>query len=623
MKNNFSFNFIIQIILFISILNEEKNNIEFKGIYRIDSLLNQYSLIDENYSLQFYTAKEKHAQMYRIIKNERNLYYIESKRGHIKLGVNQNGHVLMVYNPYDKSFKDKMEWNIFKIEENQYIVQNNGNNKFMEVNNNFFQCMNDLPTPFSEHKSEISNNFRFNFFKLFEEVNIKPEHEVLINNEPIDVVIKYIDLTDKTLNRTGIKQIQKDEDNEELRYSVRSIFQYIPWVRKIFIIMPNEKVKYFKPYEEIKEKIVYVKDKDLLGFDSANIYAFTLNLFRLEKFGVSDNFIYMDDDFFIGKKLSKSNFFYYDEKELKVLPSLLNNEFLELDKEKTLQQYKYLYNARSQFGTQSFMAWALSLLSTEKFFIDYYKDKTFINPTPTHNAISYNIKDLKEIYDLIINNYQYANETLFSLERHILTLQTQHFVDLYTLNIKNRKVHTINYNVIPMKLLKPFYLNVDLFVINTGGDEIYTEEDFKNQREIMEMRVPEPSPYEIPDKNRKVLTKHFNQNQDNGGNDRINAISSNDNPQPQFNPVPKDKNYINELNMHDSTFFELENKALIEINQKQSIIIKISNSLIILMSILIIILFYLYFSEKNKNVHNNNRYKLSELTGSRRLEILD
>ena len=35
--------------------------------------------------------------------------------------------------------------------------------------------------------------------------------------------------------------------------------------------MPNEKVKFFKPYDEIKEKIVYVKDKDLVGFDSASI----------------------------------------------------------------------------------------------------------------------------------------------------------------------------------------------------------------------------------------------------------------------------------------------------------------------------------------------------------------
>ena len=73
MKYKFSINIIIQILLFITILYEEKNNVEFKGIYRIDSLLNQYSFIDENYSLQFYKAKEKRAQMYRIVKNERNL----------------------------------------------------------------------------------------------------------------------------------------------------------------------------------------------------------------------------------------------------------------------------------------------------------------------------------------------------------------------------------------------------------------------------------------------------------------------------------------------------------------------------------------------------------------------
>ena len=41
-------------------------------------------------------------------------------------------------------------------------------------------------------------------------------------------ISNYIDLSDKTLNREGIKQINKDEDNEELRYSVRSILKYIP-----------------------------------------------------------------------------------------------------------------------------------------------------------------------------------------------------------------------------------------------------------------------------------------------------------------------------------------------------------------------------------------------------------
>ena len=39
---------------------------------------------------------------------------------------------------------------------------------------------------------------------------------MLIEKEPIDVLIKYIDLKDPDLNRNGIHQIDKDYDNEEL-----------------------------------------------------------------------------------------------------------------------------------------------------------------------------------------------------------------------------------------------------------------------------------------------------------------------------------------------------------------------------------------------------------------------
>lgn len=69
--------------------------------------------------------------------------------------------------------------------------------------------------------------------------------------------------------------------------------------------MPNEKVRYLKTYEEIEEKIIYINDKDFLGFESANIFSFTFNLYKLENFGVSKNFIYLEDDFFIGKSLKK------------------------------------------------------------------------------------------------------------------------------------------------------------------------------------------------------------------------------------------------------------------------------------------------------------------------------
>lgn len=167
-----------------------------------------------------------------------------------------------------------------------------------------------------------------------------------VQSEHIDIIIKYIDLSDKELNRTNIKQSYKDEDNEELRYSLRSILQYIPWVRKIYILMPNEKVKYLKKVDEIKEKIIYIKDKDLLGFESANIQSFLFNLHKMEKFGISKNFIYMEDDYFFGKKLSKTHFFYYDLSQKKVVPYIISNKFYTMNITNVLNNYYELFRRK-------------------------------------------------------------------------------------------------------------------------------------------------------------------------------------------------------------------------------------------------------------------------------------
>ena len=154
-------------------------------------------------------------------------------------------------------------------------------------------------------------------------VNGQKSDAEILSQEPIDVVIKYIDLTDPNLKREGIPQVKKDEDNCELRYACRSILKNIPWIRKIHILMPNEKVRYFKEPNEIKDKIVYIKDKDFLGFDSANSITFEFNLHNLRRFGVSENFIYFNDDCFVGKTLKKSDFFYVKNK--RVVPYVIHN----------------------------------------------------------------------------------------------------------------------------------------------------------------------------------------------------------------------------------------------------------------------------------------------------------
>ena len=163
---NFSLIF-ITIIFNLFIHNQGNDNLEFNGIYNIYSILNNYVLIDQFYNLQFFDSRIKNGQMFRFIKTEKNSFIIESKKSNIKLGVNQNGHILMAYNPNDKIFKDTLEWNIIEIGENEYVVQNIGNKNFMEINNNFFQCINNLPLPIKDHKSEISNSYKFSFVKLF------------------------------------------------------------------------------------------------------------------------------------------------------------------------------------------------------------------------------------------------------------------------------------------------------------------------------------------------------------------------------------------------------------------------------------------------------------------------
>ena len=421
------------------------------------------------------------------------------------LGIDINNNIIL-YNQFEVKNLKKTIWNFINIKNNQYLIQNKYNKKFLMVNDNLVQFSFDFSFKQNINKY-INKNYIFNFIKLYEEGEFKYEYKEIIDKEPIDVFIKYIDLTDKTLNRQGIKQIYKDKDNEELKYCVRSILKNIPWIRKIFILMPNKKIKYFKSEDEIKEKIIYVNDKDFLGYDSANIFAFTFNLYKMEKFGISKNFIYMEDDFFIGKPLNKTDFFYYNEKEKKVIPYLLTSDFNIMNKSFIIEDYYNRLQNKDNIHPHSGEGWWISIRNTDKYFLEKY-NITIINTLFTHNAIAENIDDLKEIF-YEIQDYQYINETLFSKERHILTLNQPHFVNLYQLNIKHKKVNSIPYRYIPVEKITQEQLNIELFVINTGGNHIPTNRQFKIQKKIMKNSFPDPTKYEFVIDKKKIYFFDF------------------------------------------------------------------------------------------------------------------
>jgi hypothetical protein len=211
-----------------------------------------------------------------------------------------------------------------------YYIQNKKTKFYWELN------YKNNKTEFKLNKiSNIANlnkNNEFVFIEFYE--NVPKIRSDLLEKEPIDVLIKYIDLSDDSLNRTGITNIKKDYEHAEIKYCVRSIIKNIPWIRKIFILMPNDRVKYFKPREEIKQKIIYIKDKNLLGFDSGNSCLFQYNLFRMRQYGLSENFILMDDDYFIAKPINKDEMFYEEDGE--IYPALITSDYYEMNKDLTI-----------------------------------------------------------------------------------------------------------------------------------------------------------------------------------------------------------------------------------------------------------------------------------------------
>ena len=470
-------------------------NYNIKGVYKIFNSLNNklYLGINNNGDILFLN-KNSYFRLIEIKSNSNN-YLIESKNKNKLLGIDEKGNIIL-YNNIE--VKEKIIWTIIKIKKNYFLIKNMYNNKYLEVNNDRLQCLHEINILNKDKDTikKINKRFLFRLLKLYEDINLTNLHIKYINKENIDILIKYIDLTDKKLNREGITQIYKDFDNKELKYSLRSILENIPWIRKIFILMPNEKVKYLKSYEEINEKIIYINDRDFLGFDSANIFSFTFNLYKLKNFGVSRNFIYIEDDFFIGKHLKKSDFFYYDIHEKKISPFLLTMFFNELNKTRIINNYYNLYKQKDSIHPHSNIGWWFSIYSTDKYFFEKYNNLNLINTNFTHNAISKNLDNLREIYEEI-KDYDYFNETIYSKERHILTLNQPHFFNLYQLNINHKKVRTINYKYVEIEKIKKYNFKDPLFVLNTGGNHIPLNRQNKIQQKVMNKRFFIYTKYEI------------------------------------------------------------------------------------------------------------------------------
>ena len=138
---------------------------------------------------------------------------------------------------------------------------------------------------------------------------------------PVDIVYTWVDGTDPEHSARRALYLPEHQhaahkdgllrgrfrDNEELRYSLRALELYAPWANRVIIVTDRQKPNWLNanhPKIRIVDHTECIPEAYLPTFNSHVIEA---HLHRIE--GLSEHYIYINDDIFLGRPCEKSHFF--------------------------------------------------------------------------------------------------------------------------------------------------------------------------------------------------------------------------------------------------------------------------------------------------------------------------
>lgn len=139
---------------------------------------------------------------------------------------------------------------------------------------------------------------------------------------PIDVVYTWVDgadpawqaRRDMALQKTGRPALAQSAnegryaDHDELRYSLRSLRMYAPWVRKVWLVTDDQVPPWLRldrpDLEVVSHKQIF---RDPTALPVFNSHAIEAQLHHIE--GLAEHFLYLNDDVFFGRPLLPQHFF--------------------------------------------------------------------------------------------------------------------------------------------------------------------------------------------------------------------------------------------------------------------------------------------------------------------------
>ena len=137
-----------------------------------------------------------------------------------------------------------------------------------------------------------------------------------MEEEKIDFVIPWVDGNDKEWQKERAKYSDKKEEDfnavryrdwENLKYWFRGVEQYAPWVNKVYLITYGHLPEWL---DTTNPKLVIVNHKDYIPekyLPTFSSHPIELNMHRIK--GLSEKFVYFNDDMFIVGNVSKDDFF--------------------------------------------------------------------------------------------------------------------------------------------------------------------------------------------------------------------------------------------------------------------------------------------------------------------------
>lgn len=309
----------------------------------------------------------------------------------------------------------------------------------------------------------------------------------------IDLVYLWVDGNDPAWQAKRNAFIGKTEDNspvnckgryannDELKYSLRSIEKYAPWIRRIFIVTDNQIPEWIdtsNPKIKIIDHTDIMPAESLPCFNSSVIEHF---LYRIP--GLAEHFLFANDDMFVNKEVTADDFFTPEGFPIVRLTR------------KPFRKMQWLWRERickKPLKNYSKMIARSSQLVNDKYGIYY-------TGLPHHNIDAYLKSDYRRIVEEVLHDEFSANNR----NRMRNDNDVQRSVVAYiALAEKRGKLHYVSKRVSMHVLIhkESHYRKLEkyhpmLFCMNDS--EYATDDDRMKAKAYLENRFPEKSSFEI------------------------------------------------------------------------------------------------------------------------------